>query len=173
MLLTKLYLRGREVKNDVPEVSDWQVNAKGIIGKTYNQVAMIRKILNISLLIGQLLLNRSAQGLSTQQGANHIHKSVVSENDKPSSILMNVNEPKLTRRKWITSSLTSFGISQSILPLAYAAETVGKDENCNSPQCLGVWGGMLADCPHSKSMMSVGAGCASSQDDTPGVFSEP
>ena len=52
-----------------------------------------------------------------------------------------------------------------------AAETVGKDASCNDSSCLGVWDGLLADCPHG--MRMPGAGCTSSQDDTPGIFSEP
>eukprot|EP00978_Attheya_sp_CCMP212_P048172 scaffold481611_cov63-Attheya_sp.AAC.1 len=61
---------------------------------------------------------------------------------------------------------------------AFAAETVGKDPNCNDPQCLGVWDGLLADCPHSSSsILKIGtrtaSSCVSSQDDTPGIFAEP
>ena len=55
---------------------------------------------------------------------------------------------------------------------ARAAETVGKDENCNDASCLGVWDGLLADCPHNNKF-GGGAACVSSQDDTPGVFAEP
>ncbi|KAL3808568.1 hypothetical protein ACHAXA_001073 [Cyclostephanos tholiformis] len=62
--------------------------------------------------------------------------------------------------------------------------TVGKDENCNDSSCLGVWDGMLADCPHDGDGAWTsgwwwgrgggrGAGCVSSQDDTPGIFAEP
>lgn len=66
----------------------------------------------------------------------------------------------------------------SVIPKAsFAAETVGKDPDCNDASCLGVWDGLLADCPHPQDKMaavySTGAGCASSQDDTPGVFAEP
>ena len=57
--------------------------------------------------------------------------------------------------------------------VANASETVGKDENCDDASCLGVWDGLLADCPHGQLDMKSGAGCASSQDDTPGVFAEP
>jgi hypothetical protein len=58
---------------------------------------------------------------------------------------------------------------------ANAAETIGKDPNCNDASCLGVWDGLLADCPHDKkNNFKFGrSGCASSQDDTPGVFAEP
>ena len=52
-----------------------------------------------------------------------------------------------------------------------SAETVGKDEGCNDATCLGVWDGLLADCPHTRKF--GGAACVSSQDDTPGVFAEP
>ena len=57
-------------------------------------------------------------------------------------------------------------------PTANAADTIGKDPSCNSPSCLGVWDGLLADCPHGK-LKGGGAGCVSSQDDTPGIFAEP
>lgn len=77
--------------------------------------------------------------------------------------------PTQTRRHWCLSIVAggSVAASQAVL----AAETVGKDENCNESGCLGVWDGLLADCPHGK--LSGNAGCTSSQDDTPGIFSEP
>ena len=61
---------------------------------------------------------------------------------------------------------------------ANAAETIGKDESCNDASCLGVWDGLLADCPHDERSNSIfggsgGAGCVASQDDTPGIFAEP
>ncbi|KAL7543934.1 hypothetical protein ACHAXR_013360 [Thalassiosira sp. AJA248-18] len=58
--------------------------------------------------------------------------------------------------------------------VANAAETIGKDESCNNSSCLGVWDGLLADCPHGNNKLKGGgAGCVSSQDDTPGIFAEP
>jgi hypothetical protein len=71
-------------------------------------------------------------------------------------------------------------VAASVVP-ARAAETVGKEEGCNDSSCLGVWDGLLADCPHNNnaamrgaaSLLKTGAGCVSSQDDTPGVFSAP
>jgi hypothetical protein len=59
-----------------------------------------------------------------------------------------------------------------------AAETIGKAADCNDSTCLGVWDGLLADCPHdnlgvSTKLLKAGAGCVCSQDDTPGIFSEP
>ena len=58
-----------------------------------------------------------------------------------------------------------------------ASETIGKDPDCNDGTCLGVWDGLLADCPHTSNFGGLlgggGAGCTSSQDDTPGIFSEP
>jgi hypothetical protein len=56
---------------------------------------------------------------------------------------------------------------------ADAAETVGKDPDCTDAACLGVWDGLLADCPHPMAPVRSGAGCVSSQDDTPGNFAEP
>jgi hypothetical protein len=63
-----------------------------------------------------------------------------------------------------------------LLPPTSAAETVGKEEGCNDATCLGVWDGLLADCPHpakNNFLGGAGAACVSSQDDTPGVFAEP
>lgn len=58
--------------------------------------------------------------------------------------------------------------------IANAAETIGKNPSCNSQSCLGVWDGLLADCPHEKNILKEGgAGCVSSQDDTPGIFAVP
>jgi hypothetical protein len=62
---------------------------------------------------------------------------------------------------------------------ASAAETVGKDGDCDDASCLGVWDGLLADCPHRGNGPPLpgwgggGAGCVSSQDDAPGIFAEP
>mmetsp|Transcript_2306 Transcript_2306/g.3417 ORF Transcript_2306/g.3417 Transcript_2306/m.3417 type:complete len:248 (-) Transcript_2306:244-987(-) len=72
-----------------------------------------------------------------------------------------------SRRRAILSVLTT---TASVIPLSVSAETIGKDPNCNDRGCLGVWDGLLADCPHG---MTLGAGCVSSQDDTPGIFAEP
>jgi len=69
---------------------------------------------------------------------------------------------------WIATPIFSSRTSQ----IASAAETVGKDPNCDDRTCLGVWDGLLADCPHDPLSRS-GAGCTCSQDDTPGIFSEP
>jgi hypothetical protein len=54
---------------------------------------------------------------------------------------------------------------------AASSETIGKDPLCLTSSCLGVWGGLLADCPRQNGV--VGAGCVASQDDTPGIFAEP
>jgi len=72
-----------------------------------------------------------------------------------------------SRRAALSSFVSSLLVSEHVC----AAETVGKDPDCNDSSCLGVWDGLLADCPHSN--MRQGAGCTSSQDDTPGIFSEP
>jgi len=91
-----------------------------------------------------------------------------------SSSSLSTNPPGSTRRLFcqnaatVTSALIMHHPSKAI-----AAETVGKDPNCNDSLCFGVWDGLLADCPHGKIAMNSGAGCASSQDDTPGVFAEP
>ena len=71
------------------------------------------------------------------------------------------------------TAATATLILQTEASPANAAETIGKDPNCNDASCLGIWDGLFADCPHGKINMSAGAGCASSQDDTPGVFAEP
>ena len=75
-----------------------------------------------------------------------------------------------TRRNWCSGviSLVVGGTYQ----VSSASETVGKDADCNQSWCLGVWDGLLADCPHG-TFIKTNAGCTSSQDDTPGIFSEP
>jgi hypothetical protein len=75
----------------------------------------------------------------------------------------------------VASSLVPFVMPTVGLERSYAAETVGKDPNCSDAACLGVWDGLLADCPHPMgfSGRSAGAACVSSQDDTPGTFAEP
>ena len=80
------------------------------------------------------------------------------------------------RRQYLQQSFICFFMGTIPPPVAVvgAAETVGKDPNCNDSTCLGVWDGLLADCPHTTtSFMKGGAGCVSSQDDTPGIFAEP
>jgi len=54
---------------------------------------------------------------------------------------------------------------------SHASETIGKEEGCSDSSCLGVWDGLLADCPHSD--IRSGSGSVSNQDDTPGIFAEP
>ena len=73
-----------------------------------------------------------------------------------------------SRRQWFVSLVAA---SSAVNRAASAAQTVGKDPDCNESGCLGVWDGLLADCPHG---LTIGnAGCTSSQDDTPGIFAEP
>ena len=90
--------------------------------------------------------------------------------------------PLVSRKQWLQSlqsslqhaAAASFAIGIGLpKAIANAAETVGKDPLCNEGSCLGVWDGLLADCPHGAITMKQGAGCASSQDDTPGIFAEP
>mmetsp|Transcript_21012 Transcript_21012/g.21401 ORF Transcript_21012/g.21401 Transcript_21012/m.21401 type:complete len:302 (+) Transcript_21012:103-1008(+) len=69
----------------------------------------------------------------------------------------------------ITSSILTLSIPTEKVA---AAETVGKEPSCNGLNCLGIWDGLLADCPHNN-LFSPGAGCTSSQDDAPGIFAEP
>jgi uncharacterized protein (DUF1499 family) len=78
------------------------------------------------------------------------------------------------RRTWFKHASSAFAIiaAESVIDPAFAAETIGKDPDCNEAGCLGVWDGLLADCPHS-GLFKMGAGCTASQDDTPGIFSEP
>ena len=91
----------------------------------------------------------------------------------------NDNKNGSVSRRSVLSSVVVSGTSFALLPpmisvASAAAETIGKDENCNDSFCVGVWDGLLADCPHNnKFMIQGGAGCVCSQDDTPGVFSEP
>jgi hypothetical protein len=80
----------------------------------------------------------------------------------------------LTRRMVLLQQLLLFSTA-STASVANAAETIGKDENCDVASCVGVWDGLLADCPHNRGggWGGGGAGCVSSQDDTPGIFAEP
>ena len=75
----------------------------------------------------------------------------------------------VSRRHFTAGFLAAMGGLPSSVQ---AVETIGKDENCNDATCLGVWDGLLADCPHTSRQFG-GAACVSSQDDTPGVFAEP
>jgi hypothetical protein len=84
-----------------------------------------------------------------------------------------------------TTMIASVTTLVSLPSPARSAETIGKADDCNDSYCLGVWDGMLADCPHSSNnkdvmqgkasalLLRTGAGCVSSQDDTPGIFAEP
>jgi hypothetical protein len=80
----------------------------------------------------------------------------------------------LSRRALVASLIGASASSFLAVPVVKATETVGKDPNCNDSTCLGVWDGLLADCPHNPSASPFGsASCVASQDDTPGIFSEP
>lgn len=85
----------------------------------------------------------------------------------------------ISLRSIAVAAVSSFGLFPDFAA-AGAEETVGKDPNCNDRSCLGVWDGLLADCPHQEGDFSrlgriggSGAGCVASQDDTPGIFAEP
>ena len=87
-----------------------------------------------------------------------------------------------SRKDFLLKSASScLGLLFASTEKANAAETVGKDPDCDDLTCLGVWDGLLADCPHDNASLGKfvpglpggGAGCTSSQDDTPGIFSEP
>jgi uncharacterized protein (DUF1499 family) len=81
------------------------------------------------------------------------------------TVALQTSSSQTNRRSFIGNAIGSL-----IAAPALAAETVGKDEDCTDKFCIGVWDGLLADCPH---VMTSGAGCTSSQDDTPRIFSEP
>ena len=83
-----------------------------------------------------------------------------------------------SRRHWLSSQIVPTFVSiAAFTPIASSSsattETVGKDPGCNDSTCLGVWDGLLADCPHSTFPLIGSSGCTCSQDDTPGFFSEP
>ena len=82
----------------------------------------------------------------------------------------------INRRTLFKSVLPGTMVAIATPGSVQAAETVGKDPDCNDATCLGVWDGILADCPHDDKttlLRGGGAGCTASQDDTPGIFSEP
>jgi hypothetical protein len=92
----------------------------------------------------------------------------------PASCSSSTSTRGLSRRHFFAAS--SSLVVGGLLPPTAAAETVGKDEGCNDATCLGIWDGLLADCPHPANNFMGGGGsaaCVSSQDDTPGVFAEP
>lgn len=101
-------------------------------------------------------------------------------NHHPSPVPIQRPHPSSRRSFLSLLAITMASLSQqqsTFLPsnIANAAETIGKDPKCNDSTCLGVWDGLLADCPHGTNNLfgSGGAGCVSSQDDTPGIFAEP
>ncbi|CAB9502216.1 expressed unknown protein [Seminavis robusta] len=85
-------------------------------------------------------------------------------------------------RRGTLANIIALGVASSLVQVPVAvAETIGKADDCNESYCLGVWDGLFADCPHNGNaglpgasyLLKSGAGCASSQDDTPGIFAEP
>ncbi len=84
-------------------------------------------------------------------------------------------DSSLSRRSLVASLIgTSAAASFLAVPVVKASETVGKDPDCNDSTCLGVWDGLLADCPHGPGASALGSSaCVASQDDTPGIFAEP
>jgi hypothetical protein len=98
--------------------------------------------------------------------------SLVVPRDPNNGDLNEKNNRRMVLRK-LAVAVGGLGVSQISVPQpAFGAETVGKDSDCTDRLCLGVWDGLLADCPHGLGL-NAGAGCTSSQDDTPGIFSEP
>ena len=80
----------------------------------------------------------------------------------------------LSRRALVASLISTSVASFLAVPVVKASETVGKDPDCNDSTCLGVWDGLLADCPHGPGSSAIGSSaCVASQDDTPGIFAEP
>ena len=77
--------------------------------------------------------------------------------------------PPVHRRHVVRAGLAAGAGSLRPRPAA-GGETVGKDATCDDPSCLGVWDGLLANCPAT----AGGAGCVCSQDDSSRrVFAEP
>ena len=95
-----------------------------------------------------------------------------SHNNSPAKSADGNNRRLLLRNLVVAFSAGTSSFAVSNQPSA-ASETVGKDPECLDRSCLGVWDGLLADCPHSSGLLKGGASCTSSQDDTPGIFSEP
>lgn len=84
----------------------------------------------------------------------------------------------IARRDALVGVLSTAAAVLTPSSTSWAAETIGKEDGCKDSQCIGVWDGLLADCPHenlsgSAKLLKTGAGCVCSQDDTPGIFSEP
>ena len=98
------------------------------------------------------------------EGNTPQQQSLVSEgNDYP------IGRRHLIGRVCLSFISSSFVLTDSCISVSNA-ETIGKDPTCNDSSCVGVWDGLLADCPHPSRTI---AGCVSSQDDTPSTFAEP
>ena len=66
--------------------------------------------------------------------------------------------------------LSFLSLLASLLPIPGIAEITEETTNCDSCNCWSVKYGLLEDCPYGS---WIGAGCASSQDNTPGNLVEP
>lgn len=151
------------------------------------QLTMMMLLLALALILDNnsnvLVLGWNARGKAKRtlpfSFDNHPQACASSAPMLDSSLYSSSPTNTSTRRQWcagvLQSSMLVLSTTISTNTAAMAAETVGKDENCNTASCLGVWDGLLADCPHNNKNKFLGrnAACVSSQDDTPGVFAEP
>mmetsp|Transcript_26709 Transcript_26709/g.59352 ORF Transcript_26709/g.59352 Transcript_26709/m.59352 type:complete len:310 (-) Transcript_26709:112-1041(-) len=133
-----------------------------------------RPVLHASLLIMQSVTIVSALfPLQSPSARSFVSSATTSTTIKYHEDDISIQLQHVNRRNCI-ARMFALVSSPSVLPKsAFASETIGKDESCNDSSCLGVWDGLLADCPHGKLAMNAGAGCVSSQDDTPRLFAEP
>lgn len=127
--------------------------------------ALTSPLMQISVIGRGLTLPPSRLRSSDEDGGTTTRAVVQSEVE---SLLFLSSKMSLTRRMALLTAAATAATA------ANAAETIGKDENCDDASCVGVWDGLLADCPHGgRGGWGGGVGCVSSQDDTPGIFAEP
>ena len=133
--------------------------------------ALTSPLTRISVIGRGLTLPPSRLRSSDEDGGTTTRAVVQSEVE---SLLFLSSKMSLTRRMALRQLFVSVSTTATAATAANAAETIGKDENCDDASCMGVWDGLLADCPHGgRGGWGGGAGCVSSQDDTPGIFAEP
>jgi hypothetical protein len=122
--------------------------------------------IRISVFLSSTLFNYNWGGVDAWNTAASTRRS-----RRSSEVISYEKNVSSKQRRLLVSGFASlfFGSETTKQQPVFAAETIGKDPNCIDISCVGVWDGILADCPYSNSIL--GAGCVSSQDDTPGNYS--
>lgn len=144
----------------------------GMVAVVRAVTALTSPLTQISVLGRGLTLPPSRLRSSDEDGGTTTRAVV--QSSEVESLLFLSSKMSLTRRMALQQLFVSVSTTATAATAANAAETIGKDEDCDDASCMGVWDGLLADCPHGgRGGWGGGAGCVSSQDDTPGIFAEP